>query len=338
KVLTISIAAYNIERFLRDSLERLLCIRNTDKLEILVISDGSTDRTERIAEEYVGRYPDVVRLLCKENAGWGSTVNKAIQIAEGKYLKLLDGDDFYLPENLEEFIDFLDKCEADAVISPYLVFRDRDGKILAPGTERGEFSIRGMFGPEKIGRLFSVHELCVRTELLREGGVRIHEHCFYTDVEYVAKAVCLVRTLQAFPRTIYLYRTGVRGQSTSREGFILHRDEHFLVIRVLNRLRGKYDPSSCLYRLLTERLGRMIRKRYQSLLSLRPGRAAFRELTAFDRWTYKNCPDIHGEPTRAMKAVRASNYRTYPLIAKLVRIKMEVFREKSGHLRRVWYG
>ena len=338
KILTISIAAYNIERFLRASLERLLCVRNIRKTEILIISDGSTDHTESIAEEYVKRYPDIVRLIAKSNGGWGSTVNTAIRIASGKYLKLLDGDDLYSSESLEEFIDFLEAFEADAVISPFRVFRDLDGKILKPKTERGEFSFCGAFGPENVSRLFSIHEICVRTALLRSADVHILEKCFYTDVEYVARAMCLVKTLRAFQKPVYLYRTGVSGQSTSREGFVLHRNEHFRVIRVLNDLRGQYEPSSHLYRLLTERLSRMIRKRCQILLTLEPGKTALRELVTFDRWLYDYCPDLYAGTTRAMRAVRATRFRAYPLIAKLVRIKMEVFREKGRHLRRLWYG
>lgn len=338
KVLTISIAAYNIDQFLKETLDRLLSIRNTEKMEILVVSDGSTDQTETIAAEYERRYPGIVRLISKANGGWGSTVNTAIRAAAGKYLKLLDGDDYFMTENLDEFIEFLAVCEADAVISPYRVFLNSDGRILSPKTVRREFSYHHTFGPEEVTGLFTIHEICIRTDLLRSGGVRLSKHCFYTDVAYVAKAMCLAKTLKVFPKTIYLYRIGADGQSTSAEGFIRHRAEHFRVIRAMDDLRRHYDPTSDQYRLVTDRLGSMVKKHYHILLSIKPGREILRELLVFDRWTRENCPDAHAGAILPMKAVRASRYLAYPVISILVRMKLEVFYGEGGRIRSLWYG
>lgn len=101
KILTISIAAYNVEKYLPKTLESLVIPEIMDQLEVLIINDGSQDKTGQIAEEYVVKYPATFYLVNKENGGWGSTVNTSAQLATGKYYKLLDGDDFFNAEALK---------------------------------------------------------------------------------------------------------------------------------------------------------------------------------------------------------------------------------------------
>ena len=56
---------------------------------MLIINDGSTDRSAELAEEFVNRYPDTFRLINKENGGHGSAINRGIQEASGRYMKVV---------------------------------------------------------------------------------------------------------------------------------------------------------------------------------------------------------------------------------------------------------
>ena len=129
KILTVSVAAYNVEKYLGTAIDSLTGCKKADGMEILIINDGSNDGTEKIAAAYEEKFPGLLRLVNKENGGWGSTVNTGIRLARGKYFRQLDADDFYRSENLEEYIRFLKKEEADLVISPFVVFDDRTGQI-----------------------------------------------------------------------------------------------------------------------------------------------------------------------------------------------------------------
>ena len=100
KVLSISIAAYNVAYTLKECLDPFLKSNVLGELDIMVVDDGSSDNTAEIAEEYHALYPDTFRLIKKENGGWGSTVNTGIKEAKGMYFKQLDGDDYYEPEAL----------------------------------------------------------------------------------------------------------------------------------------------------------------------------------------------------------------------------------------------
>ena len=103
KILTISVAAYNVENYISNTLESLL-VDDIDDIEILVEDDGGIDNTANIVKEYEEKYPNVVKLIHKENGGYGSTINKSLEIATGKYFKQLDGDDWYDSNNFKKFL------------------------------------------------------------------------------------------------------------------------------------------------------------------------------------------------------------------------------------------
>ena len=95
KVLTIVIPAYNMEKFLPYCLDSLLIGQGTEDVEVLVVNDGSADRTSAIAHGYEERYPEVFRVIDKENGNYGSCVNRGLKEATGKYVKILDADDSF---------------------------------------------------------------------------------------------------------------------------------------------------------------------------------------------------------------------------------------------------
>ena len=94
KVLTITVPSYNVEKFLENTLDSFLDERILEDLEVLIVDDGSKDRTAEIGKQYEERYPDTFRVISKENGGHGSTINRGIKEARGTYFKVVDGDDW----------------------------------------------------------------------------------------------------------------------------------------------------------------------------------------------------------------------------------------------------
>ena len=72
KILSIAVPSYNVEKYLNKCLDSFSDDRLKDGLEVLIVNDGSTDRTEEIANAYVERYPEIFQLINKENGGHGS--------------------------------------------------------------------------------------------------------------------------------------------------------------------------------------------------------------------------------------------------------------------------
>lgn len=81
KILTVSIAAYNVEKYIEECLIPFYNEKIVDALEIFIIDDGGTDNTMKIAKKYADEYPDTFKLIHKKNGGWGSTVNYGIEHA-----------------------------------------------------------------------------------------------------------------------------------------------------------------------------------------------------------------------------------------------------------------
>src|SRR6056297_1510077 len=102
KVLTVIVPSYNSEDYLSKCIDSLL--NSGENIEILIINDGSKDRTGEIAEEYAGNYPYRVKVIHQENAGHGGAVNTGIANASGMYIKVVDSDDWVNPMALRKIV------------------------------------------------------------------------------------------------------------------------------------------------------------------------------------------------------------------------------------------
>lgn len=95
KLLTIIIPTYNMQEYLHRCLDSLLVRADLmDRLEVLVVNDGSKDNSSAIAHEYEAKYSQTIRVIDKENGNYGSCVNRGLVEAQGKYIKVLDADDW----------------------------------------------------------------------------------------------------------------------------------------------------------------------------------------------------------------------------------------------------
>ena len=241
KLLTVSIAAYNVEKYLEKALTSMVCSPTAmEKLEVIIEDDGSTDETLGIAKEYEKLYPDVYRAIHKENGGYGSTINNSIALAKGKYFKQLDGDDWFDTENLEQFLNWLSTVDSDFVISPYYNCFE-SGKIEKIDNceslkANGENDISSM----NLCGNFGMHELTIKTKLLKENNISITEKCFYTDNEYTFLPLMFARTVTKYDKPIYCYRLGRDGQSVSIDGVKKHYKDAFTVA---NKLYKAYEDN-----------------------------------------------------------------------------------------------
>ena len=93
KYLTLVVPCYNSEEYLNHCLDTLIV--GGDDVEIIVVNDGSNDRTLEIAKEYQTQYPSIIKIIDKENGGHGSGINCGIKEAKGLFFKVCDSDDWF---------------------------------------------------------------------------------------------------------------------------------------------------------------------------------------------------------------------------------------------------
>ena len=111
----------NAEEFIQEAIESVFA-QTYDNWEILLVDDGSTDRSTAIALQYAEQHPEKVRYLQHdnhENRGMSASRNKGISNAHGKYIALLDADDVWLPPKLKQQVAILEsQPEAAMVYGP----------------------------------------------------------------------------------------------------------------------------------------------------------------------------------------------------------------------------
>ena len=116
KLLSIVVPVYKVERYINKCLDSLIVAPDLmDKLEVIIINDGTPDNSAEMSREYVKRFPNTFRQIDKENGGHGSAWNVGLREATGKYLRFLDSDDWLA--NLPGFMDKLSLCDTDVVIT-----------------------------------------------------------------------------------------------------------------------------------------------------------------------------------------------------------------------------
>ena len=114
-ILTVIIPAYNIAQYIENCLDSILnqTIKN---IEIIVVNDGSTDNTLESLYQKYSSFPNI-RIINKINEGVSTARNEGLNLASGKYLMFVDGDDYLSPDCCEYFIDMIESNQAEFAFS-----------------------------------------------------------------------------------------------------------------------------------------------------------------------------------------------------------------------------
>lgn len=225
KVITFSIAAYNVENYIQKCLNSFIAYSVLDKIEIIIVNDGSTDKTVAIAQTYCDKYPNSFFLINKENGGHGSTINKAIEIATGKYFKAVDGDDWVDSTQLSSIINMLETTSEDMVVCNF-----RECYMQSQREHIVEFPFilkkkKLLFSDINWNETIPFHGIIYKTEILQKHNIRVTERIFFEDTELSLYPLPFVKTVFYIPASLYCYRLEREGQSCSSEGIKKHIDD-----------------------------------------------------------------------------------------------------------------
>lgn len=214
KLLTIIIPTYNMQDYLPRCLDSLLLPdKQMEQLEVLVVNDGSKDNSSAMAHEYEIRFPDTFRVINKENGNYGSCVNRGLNEATGRFIKVLDADDWFDTNEFSHYIDNLEKIDADMVLTDYQIVDEKGNmtkKMVFDIEPNIQFAFQEYTEP---GVYFAMHSITYRTEMLRQIGYCQTEGISYTDTEWVYYPQHGVKKCIYFPYNVYCYVVGREGQT-----------------------------------------------------------------------------------------------------------------------------
>lgn len=317
KLLTVVVPTYNVEKYIEQNLASFVNEKIMEKLEVLVVNDGSTDASVSLAEKYVQEYPKTFRIVSKENGGHGSTINRGIAEAKGKYFKVVDADDWVLEEGFLKLMDTLENTDSDLVVSNFYWYHEqkksKSVEIAEPffGVEYGK-EYRFTDVCEKM--YVKMHAMTIKTEILKKIP-KIDEHCFYVDVEYVLFPIPWIETVTCISDFVYMYRIGLPGQSMNINK-MQRNQEHF--DKVLDRMFEFYkewqkqDIAKEKKCYLDNYLGRVVASRFKIFLSFPYSAKIKKEMKIFDETVKEQYPEIYKSvQQKAVLLLRKSNFSLY---------------------------
>lgn len=231
--LTIIVPSYNMEKYLCKCLSSLIVPTPLmDSLEVLVVNDGSKDRTSEIAHSFANRWPSVFKVIDKVNGNYGSCINAALQEARGKYVKILDADDSFDNHNLSSFISLLDKENVDLVVSDF-VFVGEKGDVRA---QKRYDMLNGIHDMRQVPKAFSkeaqMQAVAYKRDIFKGFLYKQTEGISYTDQEWMFYPMSRVTSVSYYPVTIYRYLVGRDGQTINRTTMLRNR---WMMLKITRR-------------------------------------------------------------------------------------------------------
>lgn len=237
KEITFVVPCYNSQDYMKRCIDSLITCGEDS--EILIIDDGSTDDTGEIADVYAALYPDIIRVIHKVNGGHGSGVNAGIQEAKGRFLKVVDSDDWLDSEALFRVMEQVRAYQdgVDMIVCNYVYNHLEEGRQKAVHY-KNIFPVGRITDWNEMGRFHSsqylvMHALIFRTEVLRKSGVKLPEHTFYVDNLFAYVPLPHVKKILYLNENLYHYYLGRDDQSVNEESYKKRIDQQILVTKMV---------------------------------------------------------------------------------------------------------
>ena len=185
KLLTVTVPCYNSQDYMRNCIESLL--PGGDRVEIIIINDGSKDNTGIIADAYAAKYPGIVKVVHQENGGHGEGINQGLRHATGNY--------YYVHSDGigDRSINY-----SNALPQNKIFIWDETKRFLPH-------------------QMLTIHSCTFRTECMRQCGGELPRKTFYEDNLMVCRTLPHVQKLYYLNVDLYRYWIGRAGQSVQKD-------------------------------------------------------------------------------------------------------------------------
>ena len=246
KLLTIVVPVYKVEKYINKCLDSLLLDDPSlmELLEVIIVNDGTPDRSADYSREYVKRFPGSFRQIDKENGGHGSAWNTGLEVATGKYIRFLDSDDWLT--DLSVFMKKLSGANADLVITRVRRYYENTGEINISSTPKTidcllPINCIGASELDEYNTATNFWFSTYKTSWLKLLSPLFLEGIQYDDaILYVAPLICS-KTYIAFDLILYNYRLGREGQSMNLERQVNRISDRLKVLRQMEQFIASHE-------------------------------------------------------------------------------------------------
>ena len=367
------VPSYNASKYLDFNLQSFLQPSVPEKLEVIVVDDGSTDDTALIADAYHKKYPDTVKVVHKENGGHGSGINAGLRAATGKYFKVVDADDWVDHEALQRLLDYIASFDAadaeadtdtdtdldaaqvhaeakakaraqdNAVFVPDVIYNNYYWRLTDEAKSPEEYERKAEFKEPFSGVEYrkvydfesiadrcyvKMHNMTIRTEILREYHIQIDEHCYYVDMEYILYPMPYVETIAFLPEFLYQYQIGRQGQSMDPAKMQRNAAQYDHVLASIYayydaRCRDIKQPNRKKY--IDRLISRFYASRIKILLSMPDASSRRKEFITMEETLHREYTDIYvANVNKPIRLLRDSKYVLYPLALRMMKMRPQI--------------
>lgn len=322
KQISIIIPTYNMEAYIGKCLDSLL-IPEFDQVEVLVVNDGSKDRSSEIAHSYADRYPESIRVIDKPNGNYGSCINAALPQCTGRYVKVLDADDTFDTAAFSKLVNALKSIDDDVVITPYKRIDFNNNLLHLHGFQNGEPDYGDSYNIADTENILAslyieMHHIAYNRNVFNRFSYHQTEGISYTDNEWAVVPLSYCQTICFLDVPVYSYRIGREGQTVEATKIPIFISTVYEIFENLYNKNIELKSTGLNRTFFLKRLIERYRLLYRFIVENYSDNI-IRTLSVHDQWLCTNFPECYDEmgsiwlyPTINYSLIRDLRKKNYP--------------------------
>lgn len=236
KELSFIVPIYNVEDYLEECLDSLLKVQNID-FEIVIVNDGSKDKSLNIAEKYKKEHAEIIRIISQKNQGLSAARNTGIDNANGEYLVFIDSDDYIIPESFINFWEKSKKADKEITIANYVklqkgvLYYHKYNYMKKRALHKDNLSgieymkymydcFRDQYDTESVTQIY-------KTGFLNDNHIRFKPGIIHEDTLFMFEIFVKAKKIKVYNNAFYVYRM--------RDSSIMHSlgENHYLSLKYI---------------------------------------------------------------------------------------------------------
>lgn len=236
KKVSIIVPVYNVEKYLEKCLNSAMN-QTLQDIEIICINDGSTDCSFQIIEN-MAKKDARIRVVDKDNTGYGHTMNIGLDLAKGKYIVFLESDDYILPDMCEILYEKCEEYNLEIIKTDFFEFKMRENNVYSRYQRVSDHNnYHQVLSPKSCSNLFfttmNTWTCMYKKEYIDKYGIRHNETpgASYQDNGFWFQTLMYCERMYLLDQAFYMYRQDNPGSSIYSKGKVRAFSDEYAFIR-----------------------------------------------------------------------------------------------------------
>ena len=210
--LSVIIPVYNVEEYLDKCIKSVLNQTFSGELEVILVNDGSTDKSPMICDKYA-LIDKRIKVIHKKNGGLSSARNAGIDVATGNYIAFLDSDDFWIKNTINNFVEIAEKTSADILVGNAVRYIHKESRYTSyPNNIKNEVKIKStrnkllyILKPQNRFQ-WHVWKCIYKADLIKNNKLYFKEGLLFEDVEWLPRVLTCANSIEIVDKIFIAYR------------------------------------------------------------------------------------------------------------------------------------